>query len=96
MLIRNHEKFKNYCAFFIFFETFKKFKKIVKLEIIFNKSVKNSGESVENRTILFSTICNRTIPGIVLSEFVLSGDPLYLVCILFECKISLGVKVELV
>ena len=26
---------------------------------------------------LFSTILNRTIPGIVLSEFVLSGDPLY-------------------
>ena len=30
-------------------------------------------------SILFSTIWNRTIPGIVLSEFVLSGDPLYLI-----------------
>ena len=27
--------------------------------------------------VLFSTILNRTIPGIVLSEIVLSGDPLY-------------------
>ena len=28
--------------------------------------------------VLFSTILNRTIPEIVLSEIVLSGDPLYL------------------
>ena len=28
--------------------------------------------------VLFSTILNRTIPGIVLSEIVLSGDPLYI------------------
>ena len=40
--------------------------------------------TIENRTIsgnpniLFITIWNRTILGIVLSEFVLSGDPLYL------------------
>ena len=27
--------------------------------------------------VLFSTLLNRTIPGIVLSEIVLSGDPLY-------------------
>ena len=29
--------------------------------------------------VLFSTILNRTIPGIILSEIVLSGDPLYTV-----------------
>ena len=27
--------------------------------------------------VLFSMISNRTIPGFILSEFVLSGDPLY-------------------
>ena len=59
----------------------KKIKRIVKLEIIFNKSVENSVESVEKlyyigESILFSIIWNCTIPGIVLSEFVLSGDPL--------------------
>ena len=63
--------------------------KQMKFEFFFNKAAQdpqkpgqNSGQSVENRTILgesilFSTIWNRTIPGIVLSEFVLSGDPLY-------------------
>ena len=36
--------------------------------------------------VLFSAILNRTIPGIVLSEIVLSGDPLYKVCELFDSQ----------
>ena len=47
------------------------------------KSCQNLGEFCKKsyyigESLLFSTISNRTLPGIVLSEFVLSGDPLYL------------------
>ena len=62
---------------------FKKSKEIVKLEIIFNKSVENSGKSDKNCTTLRNPyylvlhIWNCTIRGIILSEFELSGDPLY-------------------
>ena len=43
---------------------------------VFRKKGKNQYYTGE--FVLFSTISNRTIPGIVLSETVLSGDPLYL------------------
>ena len=65
------------------FEALEKIKKVVKLrklEILCNKSGQYLVESVENCTmyivefVLFSTIWNRTIPGILLSEIVLSGD----------------------
>ena len=64
-----------------------------KLKIIFTEALlkkklpsQNLIKSVQNfkkkmyyirELVLFSTILNCNIPGIVLSEFVLSGDPLY-------------------
>ena len=54
---------------------FQKNQKNVKLEILFNESVENSGESVKNRIISGNPYYFVQFK-IVLSEFVLSGDPL--------------------
>ena len=78
---------------FIIFRS-KKVVKLMTLENFFTKAVLNPKQPSQNwlnlfkipkkiyyikELVLFSTISNRTIPGIVLSEFVLNGDPLYMI-----------------
>ena len=63
------------------------FQKIIKLEICWQfRKIDENCTTYIGESLLFSMIWNCTILAIVLSEFVLSGDPLYYLATLWSCS----------